>query len=63
MLGNLVKGVREIISDIVQTNIISSLIQLLQTGSNDGKEQSARTLELLTIDEAAVNIMIQEGSD
>lgn len=57
------KGVREIISDIVQTNIISSLIQLLQTGSNDGKEQSARTLELLTIDEAAVNIMIQEGSD
>lgn len=41
--------------------MISLLINLLRTGSNEGKEQAVRTLELLTCNETAVNIMIQEG--
>lgn len=50
------------ITDITQGNVISLLINLLRTGSNEGKEQASRTLEILTSDETCVNIMIQEGN-
>ena len=62
VLGNLAHGFPDIISDMIQTNITSALILILRTGSNEGKEQASRTLEFLSNDLAAVNIMIQEGN-
>jgi hypothetical protein len=71
-IGNLAKAGPDILCEMIgfidgardrereSEGVIPSLHDLLRRGSEEGKEQAARTLEILTVDEIAVDIMINE---
>lgn len=66
VLGNLAKAGPDVIGDMInlaegREGMIQVLHHLLLHGSDEGKEQAARTLEVLAVDEVAVDLMIHEN--